>query len=200
MDIIALIDHLGTFAFAVSGIRLSASKEFDWFGAYMVGLVTAIGGGTTRDLLLNEIPFWMSQPSYLIVTGVALIFVLLLGKYIVRMHHTLFTFDSIGLGLFVVTGIDKTLASGFPFWVAIIMGMITGSVGGVIRDILINETPLIFRKDFYALACIVGGLVYGLCLYLNANLLLTQILSAGTVILSRIIAVKFHVGLPTLKD
>lgn len=200
MDIIAFIDHLGTFAFAVSGIRLSASKEFDWFGAYMVGLVTAIGGGTTRDLLLNEIPFWMSQPSYLIVTGVALIFVLLLGKYIVRMHHTLFIFDSIGLGLFVVTGIDKTLASGFPFWVAIIMGMITGSVGGVIRDILINETPLIFRKDFYALACIVGGLVYGLCLYLNANLLLTQILSAGTVILSRIIAVKFHVGLPTLKD
>lgn len=200
MDIIAFIDHLGTFAFAVSGIRLSASKEFDWFGAYMVGLVTAIGGGTTRDLLLNEIPFWMSQPSYLIVTGVALIFVLLLGKYIVRMHHTLFIFDSIGLGLFVVTGIDKTLASGFPFWLAIIMGMITGSVGGVIRDILINETPLIFRKDFYALACIVGGLVYGLCLYLNANLLLTQILSAGTVILSRIIAVKFHVGLPTLKD
>ena len=151
---INIIDYLGTFAFAISGIRLASAKRFDWFGAYVVGLVTAIGGGTTRDLLLGITPFWMQQPSYLIVTGIALLFVILFGKYIIRLNNTFFIFDAIGLGLFVVVGIDKSLESGFSYWIAIIMGMISGSVGGIIRDILINEVPLIFRKDIYALACV----------------------------------------------
>ena len=159
MNFIHLIDYAGTFAFAISGIRLASAKRFDWFGAYVVGLVTAIGGGTLRDLLLDVTPFWMLQPSYLIVTGLALIFVILLGKLVIRLHNTFFIFDAIGLGLFVVVGIEKSLTAGFPFWVAILMGMITGSAGGIIRDIFINEEPLIFRKDIYALACLFGGFV-----------------------------------------
>lgn len=199
MDFIQLVDYAGTFAFAISGIRLASAKKFDWFGAYVVGLVTAIGGGTTRDIFLGITPFWMVQPSYLVVTAFALLSVILFGKFLIKLNNTFFIFDAIGLGLFVVVGIERSLAAEFPFWVAIVMGMITGSVGGVIRDILINEVPLIFRKDIYALACVLGGLVYYLCHIAGLNENLTHILSATSVIAMRLIAVKFHLSLPVLK-
>ena len=200
LNYINIIDYLGTFAFAISGIRIAATKRFDWFGAYVVGLVTAIGGGTTRDLLLGITPFWMTQPSYLIITGIALLFVIAFGKWIVRLNYTIFMFDAIGLGLFVVVGIDKTIAQGFPPWVAIAMGMITGSVGGIIRDVLINQIPLILRKDFYAMACVVGGLIYFACLRLNFSLFTIQTVSLISVILIRVLAAKYHIGLPVMKD
>lgn len=196
---IDIIDYVGTFAFAISGIRLASAKNFDWFGAYVVGLVTAIGGGTLRDLLLDITPFWMSQPSYLIVTAVALVCVILFSKYLVHLNNTFFIFDAIGLGLFVVVGIQRSLSAGFPFWVAIVMGMITGSAGGVTRDILINEVPLIFRKDIYALACVIGGIVFLICHKLNLHSIATQFISAASVIFTRIIAVKYHISLPALK-
>ena len=160
IDFTTIIDYIGTFAFAISGIRLASAKRFDWFGAYVVGAATAIGGGTTRDLMLGLTPFWMHQPSYLIVTGLALLFVIMFGKQVIRLNNTFFIFDAIGLGLFGVVGIAKTLEFGFPMWVAIVMGTITGSFGGMMRDILINEEPLIFRNDIYALACVFGGGVY----------------------------------------
>lgn len=199
MNFINFVDYAGTFAFAISGIRLASAKKFDWFGAYVVGLVTAIGGGTTRDLLLGVTPFWMLQSSYLIISGIALLCVILFGKTLIRLNNTFFIFDAIGLGLFVVVGIEKSIDAGFPFWVAILMGMITGSVGGIIRDILINEVPLIFRKDIYALACVLGGLVFFLCVKLNFNREISQILSALSVILMRLVAVKYHLSLPVLK-
>ena len=199
MNFINIVDYAGTFAFAISGIRLASAKRFDWFGAYVVGLVTAIGGGTARDLLLGVTPFWMLQPSYLIVTAVALICVILFGKQLIRLNNTFFIFDAIGLGLFVVVGIEKSIDAGFPFWVTIIMGMITGSVGGILRDILINEEPLIFRKDIYALACVLGGLVFYVCTKTGLQTELTQVLSAVSVILMRGVAVKYHLSLPVLK-
>ncbi len=199
MNLMNFVDYAGTFAFAISGIRLASAKKFDWFGAYVIGFVTAIGGGTLRDLLLNVTPFWMIQPSYLIITGIALITVITFGKHLIKLNNTFFIFDAIGLGLFVVVGIEKSLEVGFPFWVTIIMGMITGSVGGILRDILINEVPLIFRKDIYALACVLGGFVYYICTKLHAPIELTQILSASSVIIMRLLAVKYHLSLPVLK-
>ena len=154
IDFITLCDYSGTFAFAISGIRLASAKKFDWFGAYVIGLVTAVGGGTLRDILLNATPFWMEQTSYLTVSALALLFVIIFRKFTIRLTNTFFIFDAIGLGLFAVVGIVKTLEYGFPMWVAIVMGTITGSFGGMLRDILINEVPLIFRKDIYALACV----------------------------------------------
>ncbi|MBP1676149.1 MAG: hypothetical protein H6Q20_708 [Bacteroidetes bacterium] len=200
MNFINVVDYAGTFAFAISGIRLASAKQFDWFGAYVVGLVTAIGGGTLRDLLLNVTPFWMLQPSYLVITGLALVCTILFGKWIIRLNNTFFIFDTIGLGLFVVVGIEKSIEAGFPFWVTIVMGMITGSVGGIIRDILINEVPLIFRKDVYALACVLGGVVFYVCTLTGVADELTQVLSALSVIVMRILAVKYHLGLPALKS
>lgn len=199
LDFITLCDYVGTFAFAISGIRLASAKQFDWFGAYVVGLVTAVGGGTLRDIMLNTIPFWMTQASYMIVSGLALLFVIAFRKYVIRLNNTFFIFDAIGLGLFMVVGLAKSLEFGFPMWVAIVMGTITGAFGGMLRDILINEEPLIFRKDIYALACVFGGLVYWGCLLTPMSEAMTQFTAATSVFLARVIAVKYHISLPVLK-
>ncbi|WP_080904124.1 trimeric intracellular cation channel family protein [Parabacteroides sp. Marseille-P3160] len=199
IDFITLCDYTGTFAFAISGIRLASAKQFDWFGAYVVGLVTAVGGGTIRDILLNSTPFWMEHISYLVVSGLALLFVIIFRKYVIRITNTVFIFDAIGLGLFVVVGIAKTLDYGFPMWVAIVMGTITGSFGGMIRDILINEIPLLFRKDIYALACVLGGIVYIVCLHFSVSLPMTQFIAALSVFVTRVLAVRYHISVPVLK-
>lgn len=199
IDFITLCDYVGTFAFAISGIRLASAKQFDWFGAYVVGLVTAVGGGTLRDIMLNTIPFWMTQASYMIVSGLALLFVIAFRKYVIRLNNTFFIFDAIGLGLFMAVGLAKSLEFGFPIWVAIVMGTITGAFGGMLRDILINEEPLIFRKDIYALACVFGGLVYWGCLLTPMSEAMTQFTAATSVFLARVIAVKYHISLPVLK-
>lgn len=195
-----IIEILGTIAFAISGIRLAAAKHFDWFGAYVVGLVTAIGGGTLRDLLLGIPVFWMQSWMYLAVTFLSLVTVIIFRKTLVGGMRTLFIFDAIGLALFVVVGIEKSYAADFPAWVAIAMGMITGSFGGVIRDILINEEPLFFRKDIYATACIAGGAVYWLVEIIPGTTpIISQICCASTVIGLRIAAVYYNWSLPILK-
>lgn len=194
------IEVLGTIAFAISGIRLAAAKSFDWFGAYIVGLVTAIGGGTLRDLLLGINVFWMQSPMYLAVTFISLVTVIVFRKVLVKGMRTLFLFDAIGLGLFVVVGIEKSFAAGFPAWVAITMGMITGSFGGITRDILINDVPLFFRKDIYATACLAGGVAYWLVKFIPAlPAIVPQVCCAATVIGLRVLAVRFHWSLPILK-
>ena len=132
---VTILDFVGTFAFAISGIRLASAKRFDWFGAYVVGLATAIGGGTIRDVLLDVTPAWMTDPMYLICTAFAMFFVILFGKYVIRLNNTFFIFDTIGLALFTVVGFSKAYALGYPFWIAIIMGSITGAAGGVLRDL-----------------------------------------------------------------
>ncbi len=195
-----IVEIIGTLAFAISGIRLAALKNFDWFGAFIVGLVTAIGGGTIRDLFLSTTPFWMLNYWYLIVTAIALILVILFKKYLVRLDHTVFIFDTIGLALFVVIGMQKSLDFGFPMWVAIIMGTITGAFGGVLRDILINEEPLIFRKEVYATACLAGGLCYWLIHHLGGSMMLQQITCAGIIIVVRVLSVIYNWSLPVMSN
>ncbi len=195
---VQILDFIGTFAFAISGIRLASAKRFDWFGAYVVGFVTAIGGGTIRDVLLDITPGWMVNPVYLICTGLALIWVILFGKSLIHLHNTFFIFDTIGLALFTVVGVGKSLAMGYPFWVAVVMGSITGAAGGVIRDVLINEIPLIFRKEIYAIACVLGGAAYWLGAVLGLESYACQLISGLTVFLTRILAVKYKICLPLL--
>lgn len=195
---VQILDFIGTFAFAISGIRLASAKRFDWFGAYVVGFVTAIGGGTIRDLLLDVTPGWMTDPIYLICTGMALLWVILFGKYLIHLNNTFFIFDSIGLALFTVVGVSKSLALGYPFWVAIIMGSMTGAAGGVIRDVFINEIPLIFRKEIYAMACVVGGTVYWFCNLIGLESFLSQTICGVSVFITRILAVKYNICLPIL--
>lgn len=196
---VQVLEFIGTFAFAISGIRLASAKQFDWFGAYVVGVATAIGGGTIRDLMLDVTPFWMTNSINLTCSALALVGVILFGKFLIRQQNTFFLFDTIGLALFTVVGVEKTLALHFPLWVAIIMGTITGAAGGVIRDVFINEVPLIFRKEIYAIACVIGGLVYGLCHWLGLAMTVTELVSGVSVFMARILAVKYHWALPVLK-
>ena len=194
-----ILDLLGTFAFAVSGIRLASKKEIDWFGAFVIGLVTAIGGGTLRDILLDVTPFWMTNHTYFLTTAIALTAVLIFKERLLKWNNTLFIFDTIGLGLFTIVGITKSVDAGLSFGVCIAMGAVTGTVGGVIRDILLNEVPLLFKKDIYALACIAGGLIYFGCVYLDISKNITEVVGALTVIIIRMIAVKYHIHLPQMK-
>ena len=179
-----VLEFVGTYAFAISGIRLAAGKKFDWFGAFIIGLITAVGGGTIRDMMLGITPFWMENSIYFIETFVAFITVLLFSKYLVSQHSTL----------------EKTLSLGFPLWVAIIMGTITGSAGGVLRDVFINEVPLIFRKEIYAMACVFGGLIYGVCMWIGLGEQITSLISGAGVFLLRYFADAKHISLPTLSD
>ncbi|CDF21455.1 yadS protein [Prevotella sp. CAG:617] len=196
---VQMLDFIGTFAFAISGIRLASAKRFDLFGAYVVGVTTAIGGGTFRDLMLGVPPFWMTNPFYLICSALALIWVMVFGKYVIKQQSTWFIFDSIGLALFTVVGLEKTLAHGFPWWTAIIMGTMTGAAGGVLRDVFINEEPLIFRKEIYALACVVGGLAYVACDYVGFDYRISSIVCGSVVFIMRILAVRYKLTLPILR-
>ena len=196
---LVIIEFIGTFAFAISGVRLSSTKQFDIFGAWIVGMATAIGGGTIRDLMLGLNPFWMTNGSYFVCCALAVLAVGMFGKYIIHHNYTWFIFDTIGLALFNVVGLEKTLALGHPFWVAITMGAVTGAGGGIIRDVLMNDVPLIFRSQIYALACVAGGVAYVLCLKVGLSVEISAMLSAFIVILIRILAVKFHWQLPVLK-
>lgn len=196
-----VIEFIGTFAFALSGIRLAASKHYDWLGGFVCGIAVAIGGGgTIRDVMLGVRPFWMLSPIYMICTLFAQCVVIVCHHYLRRLDATWFLFDTLGLALFNIAGIQKTLECGFPFWVAIIMGCITGAAGGVIRDVLLNEEPVIFRKEIYAMACVVGGLTYWLLSWLQVSLYITVIATFAIVCAIRFLAVRYHISLPKLRD
>ena len=195
-----IIEFLGTFAFAISGIRHAAAKHFDWFGGYVCGIAVAIGGGTIRDVMLETTPFWMTSPIYMICTAMALLFVIVFAKHMEGLRNTWFVFDTLGLALFTIAGIQKSLAFGQPYWVAIIMGCITGSAGGVIRDVLLNNEPVIFQREIYAMAAVTGGVIYWLLNYLGVTIEVTVIASFLVTCLIRFLAVRYHLSLPTLKD
>ena len=193
-----VIEFVGTFAFAISGIRHAAAKHFDWFGGMVCGIAVAIGGGTIRDMMLGVTPFWMTSSVYMICTVLALLSIIVFAKYVRRLDNAWFVFDTLGLALFTIAGLQKALALGQPFWVAIIMGCITGSAGGVIRDVLLNNVPVIFRKEIYAMASIAGGLLYWAMYALGVELGITVIICFCVICLIRFIAMKYHISLPRL--
>lgn len=205
ISLVQIFDFVGTVAFAISGIRLASAKQFDWFGAYVVGVTTAIGGGTLRDLMLGVSPFWLTNPFYLACSAFALLWVIVFRRLLVRQNNTWFLFDTIGLALFTVVGIEKTLTTvsadgtGFPFWAAIILGTVTGAGGGVLRDVFINEVPLIFRKEIYALACVIGGLAYYVAYRYGLSMNACSIICGVVVVTIRLLAVKYKLQLPIIK-
>ena len=195
-----LIEFIGTFAFAISGIRMAAAKHFDWFGGFVCGFAVAIGGGTIRDVMLGATPFWMTSSIYVVCTVFALLVVILFAKSLNRMENAWLVFDTFGLALFTIAGLQKTLLYEHSFWVAIIMGCITGAAGGIIRDVLLNQEPVIFRKDIYAMASVAGGLVYWLLTLAGLNVGLSSITTFLVICLIRFLAVRYHISLPILRD
>ena len=164
----------------------------------MCGVVVAIGGGTIRDVMLGVTPFWMTSPFYLICTALAQVFVIVFARSLKRLDNAWFVFDTLGLALFTIAGLQKTLDCGHPIWVAIIMGCITGSAGGVIRDILLNKEPLIFQKEIYAMASIAGGLLYWLLMATDVHPGLVSFITFVFICLVRLLAMRYHISLPKL--
>ena len=195
-----VLEFLGTFAFAISGIRHAAAKHFDWFGGYVCGVAVAIGGGSIRDVMLGTSPFWTTNPFYLLCTAFALLFVIVCRKHLERLKNAWFVFDTLGLALFTIAGIQKSIAFGQPYWVAIIMGCITGAAGGVIRDILLNNEPVIFQKEIYATACVLGGVSYWAIVTLGFPIEIATMCSFLITCVIRLVAVRYHIALPKLKD
>jgi len=200
MDIQYWLEMIGTFVFAISGIRLAAKKEMDLFGAAVIGFVTAIGGGTTRDVILGSYPVvWVEDLNYPLVIFLALPFTLIFRKYVVRMQRTLFIFDTIGIALFTISGMQKVLLLGYHPAIAITMGMVSATVGGVIRDVLCHEIPLIFRKEIYATACLVGALAFYILQDLGSPTDLNYILTVLIIVLIRIVAIRKNLAFPKMK-
>lgn len=193
------IDILGTIAFAISGVLVAMEKKLDLFGVVIIAFVTSIGGGTIRDLLIGNTPVaWMQESIYLITILCAVVFAIIFVNQLKYLRKTLFLFDTIGIGLFTMVGIEKGLSAELMPVMCIILGTITASFGGVIRDILCNEIPVIFHKEIYATACILGGLSYFLLVQLPFDSTYAYIASIFIVILIRIFAVKFHITLPNI--
>jgi uncharacterized membrane protein YeiH len=197
---IYLLDLAGTFVFAISGTATAADKKFDLFGAFVIALVTAVGGGTLRDVLIGSAPpAWMRDMNYLLVVGLAVPTSWFFRNTIRKLRHTLFLFDAIGIGLFTILGLQKTLAAGLSPVVAVMMGTFSAVFGGVLRDVLCNETPLIFRKEIYATACIAGGVLYLLLDRLGLEYHVNVAATVAFIIGVRVLAVKRGWGLPVVR-
>lgn len=200
MSIVSILDLIGTFVFAISGIRMAASKEMDIFGAAVIGFAVAIGGGTTRDILLGSYPItWISNLIYPAVILSAVPFTYLIRNRHKDIRKPLFLFDTIGLALFTISGMEKALSFGLDPFMAGIMGMISAVVGGIIRDILCREVPLIFRKEIYATACLIGALFFYLGIFLDIPSEANYLITTSVVIGIRIASIKFDLQLPKMK-
>ena len=193
---IHIVEILGTFSFAVSGTSVAMKKKLDIFRILIISFVTSIGGGTLRDIMLGNTPVaWLRDATTINVILASTIGTVLFGKFISKLNVSLFLFDSLGLGLFTFIGIQKGIDMHFSNGVCVAIGMLSGCFGGVIRDTLLNEIPLVFRKEIYASTCILGGAVYFLLHALKVDNQLSQTIGIATIVLLRIIVVRFKLSL-----
>jgi len=194
-----LMDLLGTVAFAISGVLVAMDKRLDLFGVLIIAFVTAVGGGTLRDLLIGNTPVaWMLESTYIITIIGTVILAIIFREKLRYLRKSLFLFDTLGIGLYTMVGIEKGLNANLLPVMCIILGTITASFGGVIRDILCNEIPVIFRKEIYATACVVGGLSYFLLRKLPLGDEYVYLAAILIVIGIRLMAVKFKIALPSI--
>ena len=194
------LDYAGTAVFAISGALAAMNKKFDLFGILILAAVTAIGGGTLRDVLIGRVPVgWMQHLEYIYIIFGAAVFTIFFKNYLGHVRKTLFLFDSIGLALFTITGVELGLQYQLHPIVCVLLGTMTAAFGGVIRDILSNEIPLIFQKEVYASVSLSGGLLFLLLAQTSFSQNATYVLTSLFVILLRILAVRFHWSLRVIK-
>lgn len=197
MTTTSIIEILGTIAFAISGSFAAMQRRLDPFGVLIIAFVTSIGGGTVRDLLLGDTPVaWMRDVNYCLLILVTSLLTIFFKTQIKKFKVTLFLFDSLGLGLFTIVGVQKGIVFGLEPGICVALGTITGCFGGVIRDTLLNTIPLIFRKEIYATACILGGLLYFGLLSFNLKADLAKIIVIAFIFTLRIVVVKYNWTLP----
>ena len=201
MEVIYVLDILGTFAFAISGALVALDKKFDIFGVIIIAFVTAVGGGMLRDVLINAHPInWIGDLNYLYIIFSAVLFTFLFKSKIAYLSKTMFLFDTIGISVFTLLGLQKGLSYDLHPIIAIIMGMISAVFGGVLRDVLTAKIPLIFEKEVYASACLAGGISYLILHYFKVDENINFIISAIVIASIRAVAVKFHLELPKITN
>ena len=201
MSLIYAIDLAGTFVFTISGALAASDKKHhhDIFSVFFTGFITAIGGGTIRDVTLGAYPVaWIADTNYLLAIFSGVLFTMIFRRYIIRLSRTLSLFDTIGMAIYVVLGVQKSIAYDVNLLASVILGMISGIFGGVIRDTLLNEIPLIFIKEMYATPCLLGSALFVILYLLNIEPQLNFIISVLFIIAFRILATRYSWSLPPL--
>lgn len=197
-EVVTIIDIIGVFVFAISGASTAMGKRLDPFGVFIVAFVTSVGGGTLRDTLIGRSPvFWMVDPIYVYVIMGGALFAIIFRKKIGYLRRTLSLFDTIGLAIFTIIGIEIGVRYNLNPVIVLSLGVMTGSFGGVIRDILVNEIPVVFSKEVYATASLVGGMFYMGGVFFEYSKFWNEIISIIVIILIRLIAVKYELALPS---
>jgi uncharacterized membrane protein YeiH len=189
----------GVLMFAISGALAASGKNMykDLFGLSFTGFATAIGGGTLRDIILGAHPIaWVADNNYLVAITIGIVLTVIFKRQLVKIPKLLLVFDTVGMAIYTIIGMEKSLELHVAPLAAVIMGLFTAVMGGVIRDTLINEIPQIFRKEIYATACIAGALVYLLLKYSSLPMIWSAVISIITIIAVRLAAIKFKWSLP----
>lgn len=199
MTIFYLLDLMGTSAFAISGALFAINKKMDPVGVFIIAFATAVGGGTLRDVMIGHFPVvWMGDLYYVYTISISVLVAIIFKNKIKYLSKSLFLFDTIGLGIFTIIGTEIGLQNDFNPIICIFLGTISASFGGVIRDILANEIPLIFHKEIYATACVIGSITFLILNQFPLNHDLIYIITTLMVIAVRLVAVKFKLQLPTI--
>lgn len=192
-----LIEIFGTFSFAVSGAFFAMEKRLDPFGVIILAFVTAIGGGTLRDLMIGNLPVgWLQNETATVTIFIAAVGSMFFEARLRKFTTTLFLFDALGLGLFTIVGIEMAIEKHFSIGICIALGTITASFGGVIRDVLLNSVPLVFRKEIYAMASVAGGIIYFLFREIHLDEDFAKVFCILLIFVIRLVAVKYKLGLP----
>lgn len=199
MELLGYFSLFSVYAFSISATLSTSGKKFDIFGVCFITFITSIGGGTVRDLLLGIHPlFWMENQIIIFTIGLGILTAIIFKKRMLKFKRAFFLFDTIGIGVTTIIGISKALALDVTPILAVVFGLISAVFGGIIRDTLCNEIPLIFRKELYAMTCITGGLTYILLLQFEINEFLTYLIPMLIIIIFRILAIKYKISLPSL--
>ncbi len=200
MPLIPVLEIIGTMVFAINGTLTAADKKLDPFGAAVIAFVTALGGGTLRDVLLDLRPIWVQQERFLLVVILSVVVAILFRRRINKFRRTMFLFDTAGIALFTILGMEKALRIGISPFIALVMGVVSAVFGGVVRDILCNEIPLIFRREIYATACLAGGSAYLLLRLAPVPVGVPMGVAIGIIFLIRLLAVRRGWAFPTLSS
>ncbi len=192
-----LLDIIGTLVFAISGALTAIYKKLDLFGVYCIAFVTALGGGTVRDGMIGRTPVgWMLDIDYVYIITLGFFLSVVFNRYLERLRISMFLFDTIGLGVFTLIGLEKGIGYGLSSVICVILGTLTATFGGVIRDILCNEIPVLFRKEIYATLCIAGGILFFILQELQMQGEVISLTVAIFIITFRLIAFKYNWSLP----
>lgn len=201
MHIQYILEIVGTGLFAISGsLAANEKSKPDWFGVTFIGFLTSIGGGSLRDILLGSYPLnWVKDVNFLYAVLCGILLASIFYKVFLKMRKSFFIFETLGIAMFTIIGCEKAMSFGVNPLIAAIMGMFSAVMGGVLRDVLTNEIPVIFRKEIYATACLAGAFLYLALDYISVERNISIVIAMLLIFVIRVIAVKYNISLPKFR-